>query len=131
MAEVKFFMAMNPPTATAQEKGHSTKTGNVYLKPAAKAARQKLMDNLAGFIPDEPLEGPIMLEVAWLFYDETKAEYQWHTNKPDTDNLVKDLKDCMTKLGFWKDDKQVCVEHTEKRWTNTVPGIVIHAEELT
>lgn len=31
----------------------------------------------------------------------------WHTSKPDTDNLAKQLKDAMTRLGFWGDDRQV------------------------
>ena len=31
----------------------------------------------------------------------------WHTSKPDTDNLCKQLKDAMTRLGFWADDRQV------------------------
>lgn len=131
MAELDFFMPMHPPTATAQEKGHNNKTGAVYLKAAAKEAREKLLAHLAEHRPEEPLNGPIMLKVAWRFYSDTKAENQWHTNKPDTDNLLKDLKDCMTKLNYWKDDRQICVEYTEKRWTQTLPGIAIHAEELT
>ena len=28
-------------------------------------------------------------------------EYRWKTSKPDTDNLIKMLKDCMTRTGYW------------------------------
>lgn len=49
--------------------------------------------------------------------------------KPDTDNLQKLLKDCMTARGFWKDDAQVASEICEKFWAER-PGIYICVEEL-
>ena len=56
--------------------------------------------------------------------------------KPDTDNLQKLLKDCMTAVGFWVDDAQVCSELTEKRWVRgirkggTASGIWISVREM-
>ena len=38
---------------------------------------------------------------------EESEQRQREVTKPDTDNLQKLLKDCMTKCGFWKDDAQV------------------------
>ena len=32
---------------------------------------------------------------------------QYHTHKPDLDNLAKQLKDAMTRLQYWYDDRQV------------------------
>ena len=50
---------------------------------------------------------------------------------PDTDNLNKLLKDCMTKLGFWNDDAQVCREIIEKFWVKSSPsGIWIRVRQL-
>lgn len=54
---------------------------------------------------------------------------QHKTSKPDTDNLEKALKDCMTRLHFWKDDAQVASEISEKFWA-AVPGIYVRIEEL-
>ena len=42
--------------------------------------------------------------------------------KPDTDNLEKLLKDCMTRTRFWIDDAQVADEHVCKTWSPW-PGI--------
>jgi Holliday junction resolvase RusA-like endonuclease len=39
-----------------------------------------------------------------------------HTQKPDLDNLMKAVKDCLTQIGAWKDDAQVCKEYASKRW---------------
>ncbi|MBE6902906.1 MAG: RusA family crossover junction endodeoxyribonuclease, partial [Ruminococcaceae bacterium] len=49
--------------------------------------------------------------------------------KPDTDNLNKLLKDCMTKLGFWKDDALVASEIIEKFY-GEIPGVYIRIEVL-
>jgi Holliday junction resolvase RusA-like endonuclease len=42
---------------------------------------------------------------------------KWKTTRPDTDNLIKALKDTMTDLGFWDDDSQVADERVRKKWT--------------
>ena len=39
-----------------------------------------------------------------------------HTKKPDLDNLTKQLKDAMTRLQFWSDDRQVVRIACEKRY---------------
>ncbi len=49
------------------------------------------------------------------------------SQKPDTDNLQKLLKDVMTAVGFWQDDAQVASEIVEKFWAE-IPGIYIRAK---
>ena len=50
--------------------------------------------------------------------------------RPDTDNLQKLLKDCMTRCGFWKDDAQVVREIVEKRWSDEPTGIFVEIKSL-
>lgn len=90
-----------------------------------KAARSKLTAHLGQHRPPKPMEGPVALAVSWGFPLKWK-HYPGEpmTAKPDTDNLQKLLKDCMTQLGFWKDDAQVFAERVEKFWTDR-PGIGI------
>ena len=57
------------------------------------------------------------------------AERRVYT-KPDTDNLIKVLKDTMTKLRFWGDDAQVAKETIRKQWSKIKPGIAIEIAEL-
>lgn len=132
--EIKFFMAMIPPTATHQEKKIGIgKNGKPYVyEPVnVEVARQKLRDHLAKHILDAPLEGPIRLFVKWCFpiSDKKYRNGQYRSTKPDTDNLQKLLKDEMTYLKFWKDDAQVASEIVEKFWAD-IPGIFIKLEEL-
>lgn len=129
---IRFFLPMKPPTVTHQEKSVHVVNGKpVFYEPAElKAARSKLVANLAKNKPSLPLQGAVRLIVKWCFPITGKhkdGEYKY--TKPDTDNLEKMLKDCMTELGFWKDDAQVASEIVEKFWAE-IPGIYIYAQEL-
>ena len=126
---IEFFMPMQPPEVTAQEHKVMVRNGKpvFYDPPELKTARQKLTDHLAVHKPDLKLQGPLTLHVKWCFQSDRKA---WRITKPDTDNLDKLLKDCMTHVGFWNDDAQVCQEIIEKFWVDTIPGIWIRLEEL-
>lgn len=125
-----FFMQMTPPTATAQEKQVRVVNGKpiFYEPPKVKAAKRTLIINLFRYKPIPPLEGALILTVIWLFpKGRSHKDGEWRVTRPDTDNLQKLLKDCMTECGFWKDDAQVVREVVEKRWADE-PGIHICIE---
>lgn len=128
-----FFLPMNPPTVTHQEKRVAVIKGKptVYEDARLKAARQKLTAYLSVHKPTQPLEGAIELRVMWLFMDNAHRHKHgdFKTTRPDTDNLNKLLKDCMTQCHFWHDDAQVAVEHIEKHWVHEKPGILIDIDE--
>lgn len=128
---MEFFMPMIPPTATAQEHKITKRYGktNVYDPPRLADARAKLTAHLARYRPAEPLGGAIELRTQWLFPRGHHKNGEYKITRPDTDNLQKMIKDCMTKLGYWNDDAQVCVEIVEKKWAET-PGIYISVESL-
>ena len=129
--EIQFFMAMIPPTVTAQEHKVTVKNGKpfIYDTPEIKNAQDTLMAHLAKHIPKEPYSVGVRLIVKWLFPKGRHKNGEYRITKPDTDNLQKLLKDCMTKSGFWKDDALVASEIVEKFWSD-ISGIYIHIEEL-
>ena len=129
-----FFIAMKPPTVTAQEKKVTLVKGKpIFYDPApVKEARAALTAYLAPHKPTAPLQGPISLRTLWLFpRGKSHKNGEWRITKPDTDNLQKMLKDCMTQVGFWKDDAQVVREIAEKRWSDEPCGIYIEVEVIT
>lgn len=130
MAE--FFMAMMPPTVTHQEKQVHVVNGKpVFYEPQElKAARQKLTGHLAKHRPAQKYAVPVELVTKWCFPSDKHRDGEYRTTKPDTDNLQKLLKDCMTVAGYWEDDALVCREITEKFWADT-PGIYIRIKELS
>ncbi len=133
---MEFFMPMIPPEIT-----HQAKELRAFMKngkPAAvlhdsaelKNARAKLRAHLTKHRPAQPMAGAVHLGVKWCFPLRGRHRNgEYRTSRPDTDNLQKVLKDCMTDLGFWHDDAQVASEIAEKFWADT-PGIYIFAEEL-
>ncbi len=129
---LKFFMPMRPPTITHQQKQVRVVRGKpVFYEPAElKAARAKLTTHLAQHKPERPMEGAVQLMVSWLFPLTGKHRAgEYRTTKPDTDNLQKLLKDCMTTCSYWHDDAQVATEMVQKRW-NDVPGILVEVMEI-
>lgn len=130
---MKFLIECNPPTATAQEKKVALVHGRpVFYEPAKlKTAKKELTLLLSEHRPKEPLTGPLSLSVTWFFpKGKSHRHGEWRVTRPDTDNLEKMLKDCMTHCGFWKDDAQVVREHVEKRWSEDPVGIEIEITEL-
>lgn len=129
-----------PPTATAQQKG--VRIQNVrgksvpifFKKKALVAVENALKAQLPR--PDAPLEGPVCLRVRFEFpwrKSEPKRNrtrpFLWKDTVPDTDNMLKLVKDVLGDLGWWKDDAQVADERTQKVW-GPEPKITIRAEEL-
>lgn len=126
-----FFMAMVPPTVTHQEKQVHVVNGKpVFYEPQElKAARAKLEAYLVQHKPKQKYQGPVELVSTWCFPRGSHKDGEYRITKPDTDNLQKLLKDCMTAVGFWKDDALVCREIVEKFWAE-IPGIYIRVTEL-
>lgn len=127
----EFFMAMIPPTVTAQMHKVTVRNGKpvFYDPPEIADAKSKLMSNLSMHRPQTPYGKGVRLVVKWMFSKGRHKNGEYRITKPDTDNLQKILKDCMTKCGFWTDDALVASEIVEKFWAD-LPGIFIRIEEL-
>ena len=101
------------------------KHASTYKAPAQEQREQSLAALLAQHVPTEPMQGPLTLYVNCHFAIPTSKSKRWRqdalcgrirpTVKPDADNLGKHLKDVMTQVGFWGDDKQV-VDLVVRKW---------------
>ena len=99
MKVIEFFMAMDPPTVTAQEHKVTVINGKpvFYDTPEIKNAKLKLCGYLAKHKPRKRIETGCRLITKWCFpKGATHADGEYRITKPDTDNLQKLLKDCMT-----------------------------------
>ncbi|BBK24433.1 RusA family crossover junction endodeoxyribonuclease [Dialister hominis] len=114
---ISMFLSMQVPKKTFQEKKVAVVNGKarIYKPPELVEIEQKYISSLSPHVPERPLGGPIALKTVFCFRaDEKHKAGTPKATKPDTDNLVKMLKDCMTKCGFWKDDAQVASESITK-----------------
>lgn len=88
-----------------------------HKAPGQRLREESLMALLARHKPADKLVGPLALGVrCYMPIPKTMSktmrrvadtETLLDTRKPDLDNLLKHLKDCLTQLEFWEDDKQV------------------------
>lgn len=124
--EISFFMAMNPPTVTHQEHKVTVVNGKPrFYEPAElRAARQLLSSHLARHKPEKKISKGCTLTAIWCFPCGKHKNREPMIKKPDTDNLQKLLKDCMTAVGFWEDDALVFSEEVMKVY-NEPSGIYI------
>lgn len=129
------------PKATAQQKGERIKYRKIgakmvpyidhYRKPEVQAQRDQLIYMLKQHKPKQPSDRPIRLVIC-LYFDIKQPRKIWgkyKTTRPDCDNYVKELTDCMTEVGFWDDDAQVADLRVVKRYAEKA-AIYIRLEEL-
>lgn len=128
---IEFFLPMIPPTVTAQEHQIAVRNDKpvFYDPPELKDARSKLTAHLAKHRPDIPYSEAVRLIAKWCFPRGAHRDGEYKTTQPDTDNLQKLFKDCMTKCGFWEDDAIVASEICEKFWAE-ITGIYVRIEKL-
>lgn len=149
---IAFHLPIVPPKATSQGAGKRivvVKGKPLFFKNAkAQSAENDLTLLCSRHVPAKPMEGPLSLSIDFVFpwrASEPKKRIVLgrvpHTSKPDCSNLVKMIEDCLTKLGFWKDDSQVADLHVSKAWGAAVgiyvairavpPRVAVHPEQET
>ena len=132
--ELSFILDIDPrEIPTAQTKRASMAGGRLHFFPSSKMqeAKGKLAILLRPYTPGSPIEGPVSLKTVWYYHTPDKRRGgTFKTTRPDTDNLIKQLKDSLTDAGFWKDDSQVVIETTIKKWASGAPCIGVMIEEV-
>jgi Holliday junction resolvase RusA-like endonuclease len=71
------------------------------------------------------ITGPVQLSVhcwfempkSWSKKKRAESQGALHDGKPDSDNVLKAVKDALTDAGVWLDDSQVALEFVSKRWS--------------
>ncbi|MEG0798785.1 MAG: RusA family crossover junction endodeoxyribonuclease [Acidaminococcaceae bacterium] len=129
---IEFFIPMILPTVTHQQKKIRVVKGKpvVYEPAALMDARAKFEAYLASHVPKQKLTGAIRLTTKWLYEITSSHENgEYKITRPDTDNMIKLVKDVMTALGYWADDAQVASEITEKFWAEQ-PGLYVKIEQI-
>lgn len=100
----------------------------VYKAAKQEQNEQTLAALMVAHRPSTPMDGPVLLYVNAVFACPASKSKKWTnealrgqirpTTKPDADNIAKHIKDVMTQLQFWHDDKQVA-ELVVRKWYGT------------
>lgn len=117
----KFFAAGKPkgqPRPRAFVRG---KHAAVYDASTAEGWKSLIAMAAKGYIPPTPIDGPVRLDALFwmprpkrLMRKNDPAGPVVHASKPDRDNLDKAVLDCLTAIGMFADDAQVCSGTIEK-----------------
>lgn len=109
--KLSFFIPLKKiPTTTHQQKRVSCIKGKpiFYEDVELSKTRELFKSRLVEFKPEKKITKPIELICTWCFpVTSKKGHGEPMINKPDLDNLQKLFNDCMTDLGFWKDDNLI------------------------
>jgi Holliday junction resolvase RusA-like endonuclease len=122
-----------PPCATHHRKiARRTKGKRVILvyTPELADAKEHYATALllSGRRPATPLDGPLRMDVAFVFQHPTRTD--GYDEPPDRDNLVKTFTDALARAGFIANDCRVCAGEVEKRW-GPVGMVWVRVEELS
>ena len=130
------FELTDNPYVTTQEKGINWNARRVYEKPEVLAMKNEYKTRIRQYMRANGLEiphyeGAVSLKV--YFYFKTVNRRSWgcfKESKPDCDNAVKGLMDCLGDLGFFNaGDQQVADLHVLKFWASNA-RVHIEIEEV-
>lgn len=130
MNSVSLFLEFDKiPRTTAQQQKIAYVSGRVMKYDDKNLKRTKLMYRqlLVKYKPSEPFKNAVSLKVIYHFErpKSIKKSVKYKVTRPDLDNLVKALLDCMTKEGYWLDDNQVVELYLSKVYATEKVGIEI------
>ena len=109
------------PQGTAQQKRYNSRTGRYFDSDNIARARNFFMAHFKKmrFLNeiDEPFKGPTELRVTFVYKARTKkAMYSPKLTRPDLDNSVKLIADCIVNSGILFDDNQIFRESLLKMY---------------
>jgi Holliday junction resolvase RusA-like endonuclease len=127
----------------AQARHRSFKRGNFTGTYDPSSEKKEILASIVqDQAPKEPLTGAISLDVTF-YLPRPKGHYgsganalklkgsapEWHTSKPDIDNLEKLVQDSLNKI-FWKDDSQICLISCRKLYSEKPRTEIFISDEL-
>lgn len=118
-------------------------SARVYDPSTAEGWKSQIAQAIEPYLPERPLEGPVRVELVFHM-PRPKAHYrtgkyagqlkssapEYHTGRPDVDNLIKSSFDALSEIGFWRDDSQVCLTSIVKQYANGRPGCRLVIERI-
>ena len=118
---------------TQQQKGVTKRNGKTIFYNRRGTSNPELKGLLKKHAPKAPVTKgvPIVLNIVFTFKHQKKSLWgRYKPTRPDLDNLLKNLQDYMTKLGYYADDSQIVVLCASKLY-GSKHSIEIEIEEAS
>lgn len=130
---ISFFVQGSP--VAWHRSGQNRHTGVTFKVKADVIWQRHIRTQAILHRPNIMPTGPVFLNVIFFMprpkYHKPGVNYV-HTKRPDLDNLIKNVKDALTK-SMYKDDSQVVEEHLRKIFAKegSMPGVLIDVTYLS
>jgi Holliday junction resolvase RusA-like endonuclease len=121
---VSFRVAGEPKPQPRPRAYNRGKHASVYNPDSADAWKAAVAAEALRCRPPEVLDGPLWVCLAfWLPRPKRLIgkPAEWHTGRPDVDNLAKAVLDAIADTGWWRDDGQVAELSVRKFWARHEP----------
>lgn len=125
-----------PGQPIGQGRPHFSRRGGfvrAYDPPKSRQYKALAQQKIQQVYMNKPLEGPIAVYMVQYFYipksyskkrkQKLLAQLEYHTHKPDDDNVYKAITDAMSGL-VYLDDKQV-IQHDVFQWYSKSPRVEV------
>lgn len=115
--EALHVMVYGTPKGQPRGRAFVDKSGKprTFNPATAEGWKSSIAQALEGHLPDTPIDGPVSVTISYqmprpkrLMRKRDPQGPIAHTGKPDMDNLNKAVFDCLTRLGVFRDDSQIC-----------------------
>ena len=109
---MKLSFELQKMPVTQQQKGIGYRNGKISFYNRKGTENKELVNALKRNAPSKPYDKDVPLQLTVTFWNAIKQKKKWwqfKTTRPDLDNLMKNLQDYMTKLGYYTDDSQIVV----------------------
>lgn len=141
------FRVIGEPVGQPRPKAQLIKRGpkpfiHMYTPSTADGWKRLIEAAALPHRPRTPIEGPVRVDIDFIFPRPQRLLRRnspdgevLHTVKPDRDNTEKVALDALSRVGFWKDDCQVCAGEIRKFYASRrgTPGarVTIQTIETT
>lgn len=115
-----FELKLQDNPTTAQQKGASIINRQIhfYEKEKVRAQRREYQILLKPFVPSDPIEGPLVLDIQFLYPErkskKMKTAIEPRIEAPDLDNVAKLFIDALADMKFFWNDSQIVDLHLTK-----------------
>lgn len=115
-----FELVLSGNPTTAQQKGAAIVNRQIhfYEKEKVRVQRREYQILLKEFVPNKPLEGPLVLDIQFLYPElkskKMKTAIEPRIEAPDLDNVAKLFIDAMADMKFFWNDSQIVDLHLTK-----------------
>lgn len=119
-----------PPTVTGTNGKRVGPRGRVYDSDTLAQVRESMTALIAPYRTSQRLTGALSVDVRWCYPPRGGHRAgEPYALKPDIDNSVKLVLDCMQRLGFFADDRQVAELHVVQAFAEP-SGLYVAVREL-